>query len=451
LKSASRILLRSLKDLKRGTAGCGDRAAAPVLLMKWDLHTAVSGCIRGAVMFCAMLGGLLTAVSLRAQSRIEGQVINGTTDQPAVQQELRLLQPRGGMQQVATATTDRQGRFVFDNIKNEAGAFYLISTTYQGVDYNEPARFDSPIKLTLYEATWSDPGLRVELLRLAAQPVGNKVRVQEQFTIQNSGRPPRAFASADGTFRFLLPPQVAEPSVAVTGLMNMQLPQTPEKGKSPGEFSLRYAMKPGATVVTLQYETDYDPAGFELTSQIPYPIDRSELYVAPANLSVESKGFEATGVDTKNGFATFQGSNVPRGTLLEVHLKGEGAPVTEQAEGGQSEGQVSTVPNSMTKLGWPLLGCFLLLLLWALGVRTAKEWPNLAAQNPPQPARKQIESKVEGLLNSLADLDELFAGGKIAERKYWKERLEVKARLVAILKKSPPAFFESYATRNIPR
>ena len=442
----------------RGTAAYRDRAAAQVLLMKWDFNTAVSsrqsavsGRIRGPVMFCTLFGGLLASVTLRAQSRIEGQVINGTTGQPAAKQELRLLQPRGGMQQIAAVTTDAQGRFVFDKIQNEAGAFYLISTSYQGVDYHEPGQFDSLIKLTVYEATRSDPGLRVALLRLAAQPVGNKVRVQEQFTIQNSSRPPRAFATADGTFSFRVPPQVAEPSVAVTGLMNMQLPQTPDKGKSPGEFSLRYPMKPGDTVVTLQYETDYDPAGFELTSQIPYPIDRSELYVAPANLSVESKVFTATGIDTKNGIATFQASNVPRAAVLEVRLRGEGAPLTEQAEAGQPEGQVTTVPNSMTKLGWPLLGCFLLLLLWALGVRAAKEWPKLAEKNPAQPARKQLESKVEGLLNSLADLDEISAAGKIPERKYWKERLELKAKLVAILKKSPPAFFESYVTRNIPR
>jgi hypothetical protein len=413
--------------------------------MKQDLT------IRGAIIFCALLCGLLAPASLRAQSRIEGQVINGTTGQPAARQELRLLQPRGGMQQVASATTDAQGHFVFDKVQNEAGAFHLISTSYQGVDYNEPGQFDSPIKLTVYEATRSDPGLRVELLRLAAQPAGNRIRVQEQFTIQNPSRPPRAFATPGGTFSFHLPPQVTEPSVAVTGLMNMQLPQTAEKGKSPGEFSLRYPMKPGATVVTLQYETDYDPAGFALTSQVPYPIDRSELYVAPANLSVESKVFEATGVDAKNGIATFQASKVPRGATLEAHLSGEGPPVTEQAEAGQPEGQVATVPNSMTKLGWPLLGFFLLLLLWALGVRVAKEWPKLAEHNPPEPARKQLESKVEGLLNSLADLDELFAAGKIAERNYWKERLELKAKLVAILKKGPPAFFESYATRNIPR
>jgi hypothetical protein len=426
--------------------------------MKWDLNPAVSsrqsavaGCIRGAVIFGALLGGLLVPGALCAQSRIKGQVTNGTTGRPAAKLELRLLQPRGGMQQVAGATTDAEGRFAFDKLQNEAGAFYLVSASYQGVDYNEPGQFDSPMKLTIYDVTPSDPGLRVELLRLAAQPAGNTVRVQEQFTIQNPSRPPRAFANSDRTFSFRLPAQVAEPSVAVTGIMNMELPQTAEKGKSPGEFSLRYPLKPGATVVTVQYQTDYDPAGFDLTSQTPYPIDRSELYVSPASLSVESEVFKAAGVDTKNGIATFQAPSVPRAFSLEARLRGQGAAATGQAEAGQSEGQVVTVPNSMTKLAGPLLGCFFLLLLWALGVRVAKEWPKLAEQNPPEQVRKQIESKVETLLNSMADLDELFAAGKIVEKKYWKERLELKAKLVAILKKSPPASFESYANRNISR
>ncbi len=406
---------------------------------------------RHAVIICSLICGLVAPALLRAQSRIEGKVINGTTGQPVASQELRLLRPRGGMQQVAGASTDAEGRFVFDKLQNEAGAFYLISTSFDGVDYNEPAQFDSPIKITVYAATRSDPGLRVDLLRVAAQPAGNRVRVQEQFTIQNSSRPPRAFATPEGTFSFRLPSQITEPSVAVTGIMNMELPQTADKGKSPGEFSLRYPMKPGATIVTLQYETDYDPAGFVLTSQLPYPVDRAELYVAPATLSVDSKIFKAAGVDAKNGIATFQAGAVPRDVSIEARLSGQGGAAARQAEAAQPEGQVTTAPNSMTKLGWPLLGCFLLLLLWALGVRVAKEWPRLAEQNPAGTAQKELSSKVEGLLNSLADLDELFAAGKIVEKNYWKERLELKAKLVAILKKSPPSLFQSYAARHIPR
>jgi hypothetical protein len=105
----------------------------------------------------------------------------------------------------------------------------------------------------------------------------------------------------------------------------------------------------------------------------------------------------------------------------------------------------------MTALGVPLLACFLLVLLWALGVRVAKEWPQWQARRGRSPAQKQLGAKVDALVNSLADLDELFAGRKIAEAKYWKERLELKARLVAVLKKAPPSLLDSYATRNTAR
>ena len=98
-----------------------------------------------------------------------------------------------------------------------------------------------------------------------------------------------------------------------------------------------------------------------------------------------------------------------------------------------------------------LLACFLLVLLWGLGVRVAKEWPKWKAQQSASQLQKALEAEVEKLFNSLADLDELFAAGKIAEKPYWKERLELKARLVATLKKAPPALLESYAIRHTPR
>ncbi len=105
----------------------------------------------------------------------------------------------------------------------------------------------------------------------------------------------------------------------------------------------------------------------------------------------------------------------------------------------------------MTRLGVPLLGCFLLVLLWALGIRAAKDWERWKTTGPSSPARKQFEAKAEELLNSLADLDELFDAGKVEKKQYWKERLELKAKLMAILKKGPPALRESYATRRVPR
>ena len=298
------------------------------------------------------------------------------------------------------------------------------------------------MKLTVYEVTSSDPGLRVVLMRVEAEPVGNTVRVQERFAIENPSRPPRTFAGSEGAFSFRAPPQVTKPIVAVTGLMDMELPQTAEKGKLPGEFSLRYPFKPGLTVVTVRYKTDYDPAGFALTSQVSYSIDLAELYVRPANTLVGSESFRPSAVKTKNGMIAFEVSKVPAGSSLEARLSSQRSPLTGHAEPGPREGQVITVPNSMTRLAGPLLVGFLLPLLCALGIQVAKERRRLAEQSPAKLARKTTGSRIETLLNSLADLDELFAAGKIVERKYRKERLESKAKLVAILKKSPPAVFQ---------
>ena len=76
--------------------------------------------------------------------------------------------------------------------------------------------------------------------------------------------------------------------------------------------------------------------------------------------------------------------------------------------------------DPITRLEVPLLACFLLALLWALGIRLVKEWPRFQEQLKASPVQKELESEVDALFNSLADLDELLAAGKVAEKQYWK-------------------------------
>ncbi len=403
----------------------------------------------------AFLSSVLLALLLPAgsngQARIEGQVVNGTSRRPVSSQEVRLLSPKEGMQQVATASTDVQGRFTFAPGALDPSAFFLVETRFAGVAYHAPVQFDSSgsanVSLTVYEAVRSMP-VRVQSLRALVRAQGAKAEVREELELLNSSDPPRAYASPDGTFRFRLSPGASQPNVAVEGLMNMPLPQTPARGKSPGEYFIRYPLKPGLTRVELSYELDYSAAHLELGDRISYPIDQAELYVFPSRLSVESSVFEAAGVDAAHNVQKLEARNLKGDAPLEVRVSGEAA---EEAEAEAAGAEVKVVPNSMTRLGAPLLACFLLVLLWALGVRVAKEWPQWQARRGSSPERKQLGAKVDTLVNSLADLDELFAAGKVGEKQYWKERLELKARLVAILKKAPASLLESYATRNTAR
>jgi hypothetical protein len=410
--------------------------------------------------FLAIVVSVLVQPQAYAQARIHGQVVNGTTRQPVAGQEVRLLQPRGGMQQVGVTTTDAKGRFEFSQVPADPSSFYLASTVFAGVPYNVPVQFDSSgqagADLTVYDATHSPLALRVKVLRVLALARGSRVRVREEYEVENASRPPRAYSQAGGTFHFRLPAGVNQPSVAVTGLMNMPLPQDAETDQR--GFFIRYPLKPGTTEVAIQYESDYNPSGYRWTSGTDYPIDRVEFYLSPPTLRVDSPDLTPAGKDDAHQIVKYEAGAIPAGAELVARLSGEAAPPAAgepSDEGGSDNGEgqdpVKVVPDAMTRLRWPLAGCFLLVLLWALGVRVAKEWPQRAAARPTAQVQQQLQAKAEKLLNSLADLDELFAAGKIAERHYWRERLELKAKLVALLKKSPPALLESYASRSQPR
>jgi hypothetical protein len=377
-------------------------------------------------------------------------VLNGTTGKPAANQTLNLLMPRGGMQQVASAVTDAGGHFVLPSNRLDPTSFYLLQATYQDVNYDAPVKFDADrlarIDITVYDATRTAPPLRIQSARLIVRAEGGKARVQEMFAIRNSTDPPRSYVNPDGTFRFRLSRTAGEPTAAVAGLMNMPLPQAANPGKAPGDFYLQCPIKPGLTVMMVAYDADYASNKLELTDSVAYPIDSAELLVWPPSLSVDSALFEPAGTDQETGSKKYTAENLKANTALATSVSGEAA--AGESPASQADTEVKSLPNSMTRLGGPLLACFLLVLLWGLGVHVAKEWPKLKTRQSAEQLQKQLEAEVEALFNSLADLDELFASGKIAEKPYWKERLELKARLVATLKKAPPALLESYAIRH---
>jgi len=402
---------------------------------------------------CALLMSVVVPSRLVAKGRIEGRLLNGTVNQPVPNQTVRLLTLRQGMQQAATASTDADGRFAFAGGDIDTNSFYLLQTEFQGVNYPAPVQFDasgnSTADLNVYESTQTEPSLRIESLRVLAGAESSKVRVQEEYVLRNSSQPPRSYLNSQGTFRFRIPAEISEPNVAVRGLMNMPLTQSAEPGKSPGEFSIGYPLKPGDTTIIVAYEADYAAGQVTLSSAADFPIDRAELHVFPSSLTVDSKVFRAAGIDPANRVQRFQATNLPRWATLEARLSGAAAPSSGSGT-GPGEGEVRVVPSSMTRLGAPALFCFFLVLLWALGVRVAREWPQWKRRQQTSPEQKELEAKVEGLLNSLADLDELFAAQKLAEKSYWRERLELKARLVAVLKKNP-SLLEAYAIRRVPR
>jgi hypothetical protein len=401
-----------------------------------------------------------SGAALRAAGgKISGQVVNGTTGRPVPNQKLQLLMPRGGMQQVATAVTDASGHFTIASSDLAADSFYLLQAAFEDVNYHAPVKFDdrgqAQVDITVYDATRTPPPVRIQSARIILRAEGSKVHVQEMFAVRNSANPPRSYVNVNGTLLFHLVHPAGEPTAAVAGLMNMPLPQPVNPGRGPGDYFIQYPLKPGMTVMMVAYEADYASSKLDLTDSVSYPIDSVELLVSPSNLSVDSSLFKTAGSDAETGSQKYLAENLQANTPLAANISGE-APESQVSGGAassaaQAESEVKQLPNSMTRMGGLVLACFLLVLLWGLGVRAAKEWPRWKAQRNASQIQKALEAEVDTLFNSLADLDELFAANKIAEKPYWKERLELKARLVATLKKAPPALLESYALRHTPR
>ncbi|MDE3178388.1 MAG: hypothetical protein KGM47_01910 [Acidobacteriota bacterium] len=399
---------------------------------------------------------LVAPCSALAAGRIEGRILNGTTNRPAAGQEVQLLAPaKAEIHQLAVTHTNADGRFVFKTPVIKPNSFFLVQAVHQGVNYHAPVRLgavpQAQASFKIYDSTSAPPAFHVTSARFVVRAEGDKVRVEELYALRNTATPPVSYVDPGGTFKFNLGKDAGQPSVAVAGEMNMPLPQDAQPGKAPGQFSIQYPLKPGLTVVMVEYESDYGAGVFHLTDSIPYAIDELELDVVPASMTVKSQLFRSVGTDADTSGEKFTASNLAAGDVIKASFSGAALPASGTASSDSGGETVKEVANPMTRLGAPLLGCFLLVLLWAMGMRVSREWARKDVARPGSPAEKELETKIEKLLDSVANLDELFEGRKIPEKRYWRERLDLKAKLVVLLKTSPPAFIESYATRHKPR
>lgn len=395
---------------------------------------------------------LLASPSYSMAARIQGQVSNGTTQRPLAHQKVEVISPRGGMAVVGGATTDGNGHFVIEDNQIDTKGFYLLQTTYEEVDYHAPVQFDpagdAAVNVTTYESTSREPALRIDSSRVIVRAEGPQAHIQELFSVQNPSQ--KAYRNPKGTFSFHIAPGAGNPTVAAIGLMNMPLPQNPEKGKKPGDYYITYALKPGRNVMMVAYDADYSSQQFTLDDSVDYPIGHMQLFVIPPSLTVKSKLYSAAGQDSDTGAQVYETSDLKAGAGFAAQLTGAPAAAGQEANTNQQqeETQVKVVPDSITSVGVPFLLCFLLVLLWALGIRASKEWPRWKARQNGSPVQKQFRAKLDTLVNSIVDIDELYASGKIAEKKYWKDRLELKAKAVAILKAGPSTKSKPYASRQ---
>jgi hypothetical protein len=330
-------------------------------------------CCTGRLRLAALTFALgLASLGTARAGTVRGTVKNGTTGQPAAGVELTLVQPMGGMQELAHAKSGPQGEFTF-NSPNVGAQPLLVQAMYRGVRFNAaipPGDSSATVQLEIYEPSKDPKTIDVPSHFVIFQPNGATLKVAEEYQIENKSQPPQAYFRTDGTFDFALPEQGELERVDAIGPAGMPVQQLPIDKKK-NRYSIAYAFRPGANSVRYSYDVPYPGNTAALKIPTIYPGGRL-LLVAPPSMQISSDGFSAAGQE--QGMNLYLRQDVPAGTLVAVNVSGTapagGAAGTDQAPQGRDAqegaaesggGEIQAVPGRLDAMKWPLLGGFVVV------------------------------------------------------------------------------------------
>lgn len=320
--------------------------------------------MRRSARLCILSTVFFLSIGAAQAGTVRGTVKNGTTGQIAAGVEVTLLQPMGGMQEVAHAKSGAQGDFTFDH-PNLGTQPMLVQANYRGVHFNSMVPpGTTTVQLEIYEPSKDPKTIDVPSHFVVFQPNGDTLKVAEEYQVENKSQPPYAYFRTEGTFDFALPDKGELQGVQAAGPSGMPLTQVPIDKKN-NHYSIAFAFRPGDNSVRYSYALPYPDNATALKIPAVYP--GRVVFVAPPGLQVTGDGLTPEGQE--QGMNLYLRQDVPAGTLVPVNVSGtasanasagaEGAPQGREAQdaGAESSGTtIQAVPGRLDSMKWPLLG-----------------------------------------------------------------------------------------------
>lgn len=329
-----------------------------------------------------------------------------------------------------SATLAADGTFKFDSLVADTDHSYGVGTRYKGVEYFTPlirltsADPNQSTPLTVYETTTSDPGLRIQQAHVIAEFLdAQTLRIGELYEIENTGQ--RTFVPAPGgaTFEVAVPP----------GSVNVRFQDDLEEKdvRSGDQIRIPLPWPPGRRQFLLSYDLPYN-GNVNLSRTWPYPVAEANVLVADAGIQVQPTGLQARpATQAPNGgrYLSFSAQAVPARQTVTVRLSGAARvePANNPDTTTAPSAAIRVQTSYQTGLRW--LG----LLFMVIGLASLVAWPRLRSTLVKDQQAGLIQQR-ERLLDQLADLDDAFAAGEIAETDYTLQRADAKGRLVNVMR-----------------
>jgi hypothetical protein len=372
---------------------------------------------------------LLTAGAPTGQAGIIGALVNGTSGAQTpgnLPVTLYALSPDGSaLMYTRTTTTDAGGHFAFDQIDGSTPIMYGLQVQYLKVTYTSDALtfahggLTLTVPITVYEMTGDVSGVRVEQMHTFFDYSGpGSVMIGQLFIVSNSSD--RAYLAADGTsLKFPLP----------KGATNVRFMDGELGGRyraTDDGFADTEAVIPGTgtTQILVSYDLAYDGTKLDLNWKMPYAIKSINVLIPEGNAKLTSAQLTRADVRPTQGgnMVNFVGSDIAAGQSVAIQLAGA---ISAVPAGESPVGSVTASPVLIVAAALLLVAVAIVAFVWLRQRQRAALMEQEAVD---------VEASQDELLDAIAALDDDFEAGQIQEADYRRQRAELKAELVELMK-----------------
>lgn len=382
---------------------------------------------------------------------ITGTVVNGTTNEPVAEGEVRLRAFTVQLDEMysETTTVNEDGSFDFQVENVPADWVFLADIVYGDLTFNSNAmqvsnaQPEAQMPVFVYDTT-SDPSVvAVDRLHMILSFAENRLLVSELYVFSNVDA--AVFVGESGDFNdgtvAVGVPAGAENVSFQRGFgtsLDSFIPATEFIQTGTG-WADTVPLRPGSGSLNLlvSYDLPYDD-GLMLAHPLPYPVNSASAIMADAGVTITNDSWISQGAQsTSNGsILSYTNTDLVGADALNLTLDGRPTQITDAA------GNTLSARNQTSEL---IIGGVALAAMLAVGFFLVQRWRTFPAvqtdsvavavpraAGPPRRASQPRQDDKTALLHAIADLDDAFEAGELDEAEYHQQRQDLKAQLTAV-------------------
>jgi hypothetical protein len=325
---------------------------------------------------------LLLPLATAAAQTLTGTVTNGTTNKPAVGDEVLLINLANGMDVGGSTKVDSKGKFSF---KITVAGPHLIRAIHQGVTYHQmapPGVNTADVQVYDVATKVADLSVTADVIRFQAD--SGTMQGVRLFVVNNASSPARTQMN-DRNFEFYLPAgaKVEQLQARAPNGQPISADAVPQADKN--RYAINFPLRPGETQFQVEFTLPYsgeikiDPKPLYPAAHLVIVLPKTMQFTAANPSSFQSMP-DPTQADSNVEVAQQTKPGQPLGFTLRgngviTESPGEtasGAAQQEQPQGRDSRssdnrpggglGAPIDAPDALQQYRWPILGGFAVLL-----------------------------------------------------------------------------------------